>query len=93
MLERDLNRLRLDGKLICDRGSYVDILLNKYGATRGSTLIAYMKLREGFTKEQLISNGHLNRQEINYRERLITAAGIAVQTCEKVELPPLSIDL
>jgi hypothetical protein len=93
ILERDLVRLRLDGKLICNRGREVEILTNRYGSTKASSLIGYMHYRESYSREQLISRNIFTPQAIAYRERQIADAGIAIQTCEKVELPPLSINL
>jgi hypothetical protein len=93
VLDRDLIRLRLNEKIICNRGSEVEILTNRYGATKASNLIGYMHYRETYSRDQLISRNIFTRQTIARRERQIADAGIAIQTCEKVELPPLSIDL
>jgi hypothetical protein len=92
-LEKDLERLRLDGSLICDREAAVESLQEYYGRTISEKLMGFWLLRQGYSRDQLVSICGYNIRTINRKESMIQEAGVAITANEKVSLPPLCIDM
>jgi hypothetical protein len=92
-LEKDLDRLGLNGTLICNRELAAEKLVQHYGRIIGEKLIGYWSMRQGCTREQLVSLYDYDMRTVNRKEKMIQDAGVAMISNEKVALPPLVIEM
>jgi hypothetical protein len=92
-LDKDRERLGLNGKLICNREAACEMLINSYGRTMGEKLIGFWLMRQGCTREQVISSYGYDISSVNRKEKMIRDAGVSLISSERVALPPLSIEM
>jgi hypothetical protein len=92
-LEKDHERLRLNGTMICNREVATEKLMQYYGRTTGQDLIGFWALRQFNTREQMISIYGFDNRTVNKKEKLIQEAGVSMISSEKVTLPPLVIEM
>lgn len=91
VLITDLERLGLYNNPIGGRDIVQEILVRKYGFTKGTNLLGFWLTRQTRTNEQLIVEG-VNIRTIQQREKDIRDAGIPLTMTEsEIPLPPLVI--
>jgi len=93
MLTNDLDKLRLNNHITCNRECAQEILVEEYGSNTGTRLLGYWIARQNMTKEQMIASG-TNLRTIQRNEKMITDAGVSLaMTDATVPLPPLRIEV
>ena len=92
-LDKDRERLGLNGTLICNREAACEMLINSYGRIMGEKLIGFWLMRQGCTREQLVSSYGYDVSSVNRKEKMIRDAGVSLVSSARVALPPLSIEM
>jgi hypothetical protein len=92
ILIADLERLGLYNNPIGGRDFVQEILVKKYGFTKGTNLYGYWMSRLTKTKEQLVEE-NISERTIQRRDKEIRDAGVPLTTTESIiPLPPLIIE-
>jgi hypothetical protein len=92
LLRKDLQILKLDHPIVCDRLEIEQILSEKYSPRQVRSLLGYRLEKQTMTHAQLLAKG-ISRRTICHYEKLLTEARVSSLSIDsKKTLPPLSID-